>query len=189
MSITGGAVIQAALLQLGVYDPGETPSTSEQNACLLIINEMLANWYNEQLLALQVLVAEQNKAGAIFIAEQIRQTSPLVTSYTLAAGNYTSPSYTAGSVSGGTAPNFPDLTTPQTFPTGYELAIVLNAAVKLAPQYPGVGTVTPELASSAATALMAATPTPGRIPVPGAEAQGVTVTPAPPITTRQVPEQ
>jgi hypothetical protein len=179
MSLTGGAAIQAALLQLGVYDPGETPSTSEQNNCLLIINEMLASWFNEQAQALTVLLAEQNKSGNAYIAEQVRVTSPLFTAYPLAGGTYTAPSYTAGSYSPGSAPNFPDLTTAQTFPEGYELAIVLNSAVILAAQYPGVGAASPTLVKAAMDALAAAAPAPGRIPVIGAGIQGVLPPPTP----------
>jgi hypothetical protein len=172
MSISGGAAIQAALLQLGVYDPGETPSTSEQNSCLLIANEMLANWYNEQLQALQVLITGQNKAGSAFIAGQVHLMQPFQDAYVLAGVTYTPPTYTAGTVTGGGAPAFPDLTTPQTFPTGYELAIVLNLAVKLGPQYPGAGTVTDDLRKSAMDALAAAAPVPGRMPIIGGGIQG-----------------
>lgn len=189
MSLTGGAAIQAALLQLGVYDPGETPSTSEQDACLLILNQMLANWYNEQLLALQVLLQEQNEAGSIFIAQQTKMASSMTTAYTLAGATYTAPSYTAGSVSGGTLLQFPDLTTPKTFPTGYDLAIVLNGAVILAAQYPGVGQVSQTLMDRAQAALMAAVTVPGRLPVPGAVTQGATVATAPAPGTPAVTEQ
>jgi hypothetical protein len=166
MSLTGGAAIQAALLQLGVYDPGETPSTSEQNQCLLIANEMLTGWYNEQVQALTVLLAGQNKAGLAYVAEQVRVTTPLTTAYVLGGATYTPPSYTAGSISGGTAPGFPDLTTPQTFPTGYDAAIVLNLAVRLISQYPSANPPQ-DLRQEAMKALAAAVPVPGKLPLPG----------------------
>ena len=189
MSLTGGAAIAAALLQLGVYDPGETPSTSEQNACLLILNQMMASWYNEQLLGLQVLIQEQNEAGTIFIAQQNKLTSSLVREYTLAGATYTVPSYTAGSATGATVPNFPDLTTPQTFPSGYDLAIVLNGAVLLAAQYPGVGQAPQTLMDRATAALLAAVTVPGRIPLPGVSTQGGTVSPGGAQNTPGVPAE
>jgi hypothetical protein len=171
MSISGGAAISACLLQLGVYDPGETPSTSEQNQCLLILNQMLASWFNEQAQALALLLDAQNKAGLTYIAQQIRATSPVVAAYVLAGGTYTPPSYGAGSYTPGSAPQFPDLTSPQTFPEGYELAITKNGAVKLAPQYPGVGQLSDSLVKEAMDSLAAAVPIPGRLPVPGLEDQ------------------
>lgn len=187
MSITGGQAITSALLQLGVYDPGETPNTSEQNACLLVANQMLANWYNEQLLAIQTLIAEQDQAGAMFIDEQKRATSPLITSFVLAAASYTPPSYTPGSATGGSVPAFPDLTTPQTFPEGYDWAIVVGLAVMLIPQYGSAVTANPQvLLASYQAAKAAANPVPGRIPIPGAEIQGGTV-PAPTGAATQTP--
>jgi hypothetical protein len=81
MSLTGGSAIQQALLLLGVYDPGETPSTSEQNQDLLILNEMLLGWFNEQKLSIGILLQEQINSGGIFIAEQNRAIAPLSTSF------------------------------------------------------------------------------------------------------------
>jgi hypothetical protein len=173
MSITATAAINAALLQLGVFDPGETPSTSEYNAALLIANEMLANWYNEQAQAIAVLLKEQAQEGIGFIANQTKSTGSLSAAYTLANGTYTAPTYTAGSYTPGTLPAFPDLTTAQTFPTGYELAIVLGLAMWLLPQYPAA-TVPPQvLQQNYQAAKAAATPMPGRVPLPGTGYSGV----------------
>lgn len=171
MSLSGSAAISAALLQLGVYDPGETPSTSEQNQCLLIANEMLASWFNEQAQAITLLLSGQNRAGLTYVAQQERATVPTIAAYVLAGAIYTAPIYTAASVTFGAIPAFPDLTTAQTFPTGYELAIVKNLAVKLAPQYPGVGQLSDSLVKDAMDALAAAVPIPGRLPIPGLEDQ------------------
>ncbi len=152
---------------LGVLDPGEGPSTSEQNDALIVANQMLSSWYNEQLLALEVLVASQNKQGLSFVANQVEKTNPLVQSYTLAGATYTAPTFTAATISGTGVPNFPDLTTVETFPQGYDLAIVLNLAVLLKPQYPGVTNAPPDLEQRAAEALQAAVVPPGKLPAPG----------------------
>jgi hypothetical protein len=179
MSLSGGAAITAALLQMGVFDPGETPSTSEQNQCLIVANAMLANWYNEQLAALSVLLQAQNKAGLSLIAEQVHVTEPLVTAYTFAGASYTPPSYTAGSVSGGSVPAFPDLTTVQTFPEGYDWAIITGLAVALLPQYPGATTPAQTLIQNYANARAAASPMPGRVPLPGTGYSGTLQPPGP----------
>lgn len=176
MSIAFQSVFSQALLMLEVYDPGETPSTSEQNQGLLVANQLLESWYNEQVQALQVLIASQDQAGSVFVKEQTKVTQPLSTSYVLAGGTYTPPSYTAGSFTPGSAPQFADLTTPLTLPSGYEWAIVMGVAVALAPQY--VGDVSETLMTNYQAAREAANPVPGRIPVPGTGFQG-TVTPPP----------
>ena len=167
MSLTGGSAIQQALLLLGVYDPGETPSTSEQNQDLLILNEMLLGWFNEQKLSIGILLQEQINSGGIFIAEQNRAIAPLSTSFVLAGGTYTPPTYTAGSFTFASAPAFPDLTTAQTFPPGYDYAIVTGLAVALLPQYGNAVTADPQqIAMNAKIALAKANPIPGAVPVP-----------------------
>lgn len=203
-TLTAQAAIQQALLQLGVYDPGEQPSTSEQNDCLAIANQMLSGWYNEQAQAFAVLMQLQADAAALFIGDQAKKgaqfiaqqttdgtnlknqqqenAAPLAVAYVLAAGTYASPSYTAASytppsyTAGTFTPSspivFPDLTTLTTFPEGYGLAIVLNLAIKLAPQYPGVAQVSPQLMDNAMKAYAAANPMPGRVPIPGTGWQG-----------------
>lgn len=178
MSITATTAITQALNVLGRLFPGETPSTSEQNDALLIVNQMLANWYNEQLLALSVLLSEQNNAGLELIAKQGMETAPLVASYVLASATYTAPSYTAGSVAGGTIPQFADLSTPLTLPTGYDLAVVLGLAVELAPVY-GVA-ASNDLIQDFTMARAAANPVPGRIPIPGTGFQGTIPPPGQP---------
>jgi hypothetical protein len=179
MSLTGGQAVTSALLQLGVFDPGETPNTSEQNACLLVANQMLANWYQEQALAIQILISEQDQAGNMFIDEQKRATDPLVASFVLAAGSYTPPSYTAGSYAAGSVPNFPDLTTAQTFPQGYDWAIVIGLAVALLPQYGSAATASVEvLGQQYQLAKAQCNPVPGRIPVPGQGPQGAVAAPS-----------
>lgn len=173
MSLTGGQAVTSALLQLGVFDPGETPNTSEQNACLLVANQMLANWFQEQALAIQTLISEQDQAGNMFIDEQKRSTNPLVTAFVLAGGTYTPPSYSAGSYTAGSVPAFPDLTTSQTFPEGYDWAIVTGLAVALIPQYGSAVTASVQVLLQQYQAAKAqANPVPGRIPVPGAGMQG-----------------
>ena len=203
-TLTGGQAIQQALLQLGVYDPGEVPSTSEQNQDLEIANQMLGGWFNEQAQAFAVLMKVQSEAASLFIGnqsktgsefiakqttdgtnlqnQQAENSGPLATAYVLAAGTYTPPVYTAasytppsyapGTFAPGSVITFPDLTTPVAFPEGYGLAIVLNLAVKLAPQYPGVGQASEALMDNAMKAYAAANPMPGRVPIPGTGWQG-----------------
>jgi hypothetical protein len=186
MSLSAQSAIQQALLLLGVYDPGETPSTSEQNQNLLILNSMLLGWFNEQAQSIAILLAAQNASGNMVIAEQKRAMTPLVTAFVLSAGTYTAPTYTAGTYAPATAPAFPDLTTPQTFPPGYEYAIVTGLAVNLVPQYGNSVTADPSaLAMNAKVALAKANPVPGAVPVP-AEG-GEAAVPSPTDSTTQTP--
>lgn len=57
MSLTGGSAIQQALLMLGVYDPGEQPSTSENNNDLLVLNNLMDNWSLERVNIPVIVVA------------------------------------------------------------------------------------------------------------------------------------
>jgi len=49
MSLSLTSLAQQALLMLGVYDPGEIPSTSELNDLLLVANNMLDNYSLERV--------------------------------------------------------------------------------------------------------------------------------------------
>src|SRR5678815_2784797 len=49
--VTGQQLVNEILLGLGVYDPGETPSSSESDAAILLINELIDNWNAQQLMA------------------------------------------------------------------------------------------------------------------------------------------
>ncbi len=52
MALTGQQFINEILLALGVYDPGETPNSTESDAALILINELIDNWNSQQLMAI-----------------------------------------------------------------------------------------------------------------------------------------
>jgi len=176
VSITLTAAANAAAQQLMVIDSGGALSTQQITDALGMANRLLASWAQEQNLALSTLLSEQNNAGAVMIDQQKSTTAPLVLAYTLAGGVYVAPVYTAGTYTPGTVPQFPDATTPLTLPAGYERATVLGLAIEMAPAF-GVA-ARPELINDYREARAAASPMPGRIPVPGASA--ASDAPAPP---------
>jgi hypothetical protein len=66
-------------------------------------------------------------------------------------------------------PQFADNTTPLTLPAAYVRALVLSLAIELAPQYDVAPT--PTLMKQALEARRAASPVPGKVPVPGTDGQ------------------
>jgi hypothetical protein len=170
MSLTSTDATIQAMKVLGRLFPGETPSASELTDGQTKANQMLANWTNEQAQAIAVLLSEQNKQGSQFVAAQIEKTAPLVTSFVLAAGSYVVPVFTPATYTPVAVLQFADLTTPVTFPAGYDLAVVLGLSIELAPVYSVP--VTDAMMKNLADAKAAANPVPNRIPVPGTGFQG-----------------
>lgn len=170
MSLTSTQATTQALKVLGRLFSGETLGLSELNDGLDRVNQMLANWTNEQAQALAVLISEQNKQGSQFVAAQIEKTAPLVTSFVLAAGTYVAPVFTPATYAPVALLQFPDLTTPVTFPNGYDLAVVLGLSIELAPIYSVA--VTDAMMKNLADARSGSNPVPNRIPVPGTGFQG-----------------
>lgn len=214
MSMNAQSLFQQALLMLGVYDPGEAPSTTEQADLLLVINNMLDNWSLERINIPVIVVATHALTTTVaaytfgpggdfgvryvrfdtvgillpsaavsgtFIRTPVRivtqeefqnevdkgaaSQTPQIFYYDYqfptATGNlWPAPGFT------GTAPQlevagwqslaeFPDTTTVVNTPQGYDRALVLNFAIEIAPQYPGVGQVPPTLPAMAAEAKAA----------------------------------
>jgi hypothetical protein len=158
------AVTQAAQM-LGVLDSGESLSTQQEADALTIANDLLESWYNEQIQALDVLLADQAEAGNIFAAQQAKITSTLALAYTLGGATYHAPTYTPGSIFAGSMPQFPSTAGSVTLPTGYDRAFILQFAIELAPEY--MMAPSQDLIANATAAKAAAAPMPGKIPVPG----------------------
>lgn len=153
---------------MGVLDSGEALSTQQLTDALAAANNLLSSWFEEQYVAFQELVSEQSESIAIMIAQQARAAFPLALAYTLLGGTYTVATYTAPTITPGTAPQFPDTVTDITLFTGLQRALELNVGVELAQQYDVP--LTPGLLKIAAEARAAINPMPGRIPVPGMSA-------------------
>lgn len=155
----------AAAQFLGVLDPGEGLSAQQLTDALNVANNLLESLWQEQTLALQVIVTEQAKAVTIFLDSLSKQAAPLVQAYTLAAGAYTAALGTPPSYTPGTMPQFADNTTPITLPLGYIRILKLELAVELAAQYDM--TPSPAVVAQLAEARAAANPKLGTAPVPG----------------------
>ena len=164
-TITFQTLIYQAWLQMGTADSGETPSTQQQNDALTVANELLYSWYQEQTLALQELLSEQQYAGTVFVAGQNRVTAPLVLAFNMAGGFYQPPVYTPGYFNPGVVPQFGSINGSVNVPAGYGRALMLGLAVELCPQYDMQPS--PALLKNLAEARAAASPVPGKVPVPG----------------------
>lgn len=205
MSLSAGSAIQQALLMLGVYDPGETPSVSEQNDLLLVLNNLIDNWSQERANIPVILVIAHaltsgsatytlgpagsfssirpiriTSAGSLvpsaantgtFVREPIRMVSQeefaqivdksassqriemayFDYQFPLASINvWPTPGFTGTPTQlelgvWQALADFADLTTVVVTPPGYDRGIVENFAVEIAPQYPGIGQLPPDL--------------------------------------------
>jgi hypothetical protein len=163
LNLTSSA--EEAAQMLAALDPGETFSTTMLTTILGVANNLWSNWWQEQVLALQELISEQAKALQIFVDGQARETAPLVAAYTLAAGSYIAPTFTAGSTFTSSAPQFPDTVSNISVPSGYGRAFQLSLAIEIAPIFGFQPSQS--LMAQAAEARAAASPVPGKVPVPG----------------------
>lgn len=134
-TVTLTAAANAAAQFLGVLDSGESLSTQQVTDALAVANNLLESWWQEQTLALQVLITEQAKAGVVFVDTLTKAAAPLITAFTLAGAIYTPAQFIAPVLGTGTMPQFADATTPLTLPAAWVRALKLGLAVELAPQY------------------------------------------------------
>lgn len=167
-TLTLTAAATAAAQELHVLDSGEALSTQQIADALARANDLLASWHQEQSLAMGELVIQQARDGVVFVAQQAALAAPLATAFTLAGGTYGVSVYTAPTYIPGAVPQFADATTPITVPAGYPRAIALSLAIEMASMFQ----MEPSgaLLKQAAEARAAASPMPGRIPIPGMSA-------------------
>jgi len=180
----------------------EALSSQQITDCLAIANDLLANWTNEQTMAVQILINEQSKALQLLIDKMSREAAPLVTrqakdgSVTLSEQNlFASPLATAFTLSGGTyteAPSRLRLTRPRrsrprrsqdpaSAVRGRYHGADAARGVARAPQtamgieIAGWFGVTPSasLVADAKEARAAAFPVPNRVPIPGTAGQAL----------------
>lgn len=169
MSLSLTTAATAAAQFLGVLDSGESLSSQQLTDALTAANNLLASLYEEQYLAFQELVTEQYREGLILVQQQARVGAPLALAYSLLGGTYTAPTYNQPSISPGTMPQFPDVSSLITLPTGWQRAFTLALAIELAPQYDMEPSQA--LLKQYAEARAAVNPMPGKVPVPGMSAQ------------------
>ncbi len=219
MSYSLTQVATAAAQWLTVLDSGEALSSQQITDCLAIANDLLANWTNEQTMAVQILINEQSKAlqllidkmsreaaplvtrqakdGSVTLSEQNLFASPLATAFTLSGGTYTEgtftpPTYTAASF---TAPTFTGSSVPQFVDatTALTLPAGVARALKTAMgiEIAGWFGVTPSasLVADAKEARAAAFPVPNRVPIPGTAGQALVQPPGVPANAPTPPAE
>lgn len=149
-------------------DSGETLSNQQLLDAQSAANNLLLNWFQEQNLAMQQLVVEQQFQIQALLDQLTGQGKSFAIAYTLVAGSYNAPFLSGPSFTPATAPQFPDLVTPITIPNGYQRALETSLGIELAPQYDVP--VTPALVGIAREARAAINPMPAHRPVPGQSA-------------------
>lgn len=178
ISVTLTTIATLAVQFTGQIDSGEGLSTQQLTDATTAANFVLDSWWQEQALAIQILINKQSRDMALLVDKLARLGTALAASYTVAGGSYTAATYTAPSYNAGSVPQFANATTPINLPDGIPLALSWALAVgELGAQYSAQ--VTPAMLRSAAQARAACNPVPNRIPIPGTAGQA-TVPPAPP---------
>jgi hypothetical protein len=160
VSLTLTVAANAAAQFLGVLDSGEALSTQQVADALAAANNLLDSWTNAQTLSMQTLVEQQSKEIQVLVDKLSLLAIPLATVFTLSNGTYNPASFAGPSFVPGTLLQFPNATSPLSFPAGVARAFELALAIELAPQYDMMPS--DALVKSATEAKSAAFPIPGQ---------------------------
>lgn len=169
MAISLTTAANSAAQFLGILDSGESLSSQQLTDAFGVANRLLQSWFQEQSLAMQVMVNAHQVRLTQFIDTLFLEGEPLAVAYTLANGSYTKATSSGPSFIPGSLPQFVDQVTPLAIATGYDRILTLALAIELAPQYGVIPSA--DLLKQYTESRAAANPMPGKVPIPGMSAE------------------